>query len=211
MTALQEAELTHSQPDAETFIPASVTLQQLHEAAPAGHFTLDWLTGILPKQSFGLIMLLLAVIAVAPGICVVAGLLLLFPAFQMIAGRTAPIFPRWIAARPLPTRHLGAVIQRAIPVLRSLENIVHPRWPAAPEATKRAVGVVVILLSARLLLAPIPLSNVLPALLIAFISLAYLEEDGMMVLIGLAAGCGVLAVDFGLVWEMVHGVKRIAL
>ena len=32
----------------------------------------------------------------------------------------------------------------------------------------------------------------------------------MMVLIGLVAGCVVLAVDFGLVWEIVHGVKRIA-
>ena|SRR5258707_3951034 len=33
------------------------------------------------------------------------GLLLLIPAFQMIAGRPAPIFPRWIAGRAVPTRH----------------------------------------------------------------------------------------------------------
>ncbi len=51
------------------------------------------------KRSFGLIMLLLAVVAIAPGVSIVAGLLLMIPAFQMIAGRTAPVFPRRIAVR----------------------------------------------------------------------------------------------------------------
>jgi hypothetical protein len=68
----------------------------------------------LQKQSFGLIMLLLAIVAIAPGISIVGGLLLLIPAFQMIAGRVAPVFPRWIADRPLPKKHLGIVVQRAI-------------------------------------------------------------------------------------------------
>ena len=38
-------------------------------------------------------MLLLAVVALAPGISIVAGLLLMIPAFQMIEGRPAPVFP----------------------------------------------------------------------------------------------------------------------
>ena len=200
-----------SGPNAKTFTPASAVLEELHEEAPAGYFTLDWLTSSVHDQSFGLLILLLAIIAVAPGICVVAGLLLLIPAFEMMAGRAVPVFPRWIAARPLPTRHLGAVVQRAIPMLRSLEKIVHPRRPTPPEATKRVVGIAVMLLSARLLLTPIPLSNILPALLIAFISLAYLEEDGVMLSIGLLAALVVLAIDVGIVWEIVHGAKWIAL
>src|SRR5271165_5644332 len=55
--------------------------------SPAGYFTLGWLTGNLHKQSFGLIMLVLAVVSAAPGISLVGGLLLLIPAFQMIATR----------------------------------------------------------------------------------------------------------------------------
>ena len=39
---------------------------------------------------------------------------------------------------------------------------------------------VVIILDALIVLAPIPLTNVVPALLIALISLAYLEEDGLL-------------------------------
>ena len=97
----------------------------------------------LQKQSFGLIMLLLAIVAIAPGISIVGGLLLLIPAFQMIAGRAAPVFPRWIADRPLPTKHLGAVVQRAISVLKYLEKVVRPRCPTPPDLTKRVVGIFV--------------------------------------------------------------------
>jgi exopolysaccharide synthesis protein ExoD len=65
------------------------------------------------------------------------GLLLLIPAVQMLAGRSAPIFPRWIADRPLPTKHLGTVVVRAISVLKYLEKVVRPRFPTPPELTKR--------------------------------------------------------------------------
>jgi hypothetical protein len=74
-------------------------LQRLHDEAPADHFTLGWLMGSLRRRSFGIIMLLLALVAIAPGVSIVAGLLLMIPAFQMIAGQTAPVFPRVIAAR----------------------------------------------------------------------------------------------------------------
>jgi hypothetical protein len=205
------SELTQSQPDAGTFIPASVILQKLHDEAPPGHVTLDWLIGSLPKQSFGLIMLVLAVVAATPGISFVGGLLLLIPAFQMIAGRPAPSFPHWIAGRAIPTRHLGTVVQRAIPMLRYLEKTVHPRWPTPLEATKVIVGIAVMMLSARLILMPIPLSNILPALLIALISLAYVEEDGLVLSICLLAGFVIIAVDLAMVWEIGHGTKRIRL
>src|SRR5229473_1786149 len=90
------SELTQSRPDAGAFVPASVLLQKLHDEAPAGHVTLDWLMSSLQKQSFGLLMLVLAIVAAAPGICLIGGLLLLIPAFQMIMGRPAPTFPRGI-------------------------------------------------------------------------------------------------------------------
>ena len=58
-------------PDAKALIPASVLLQRLHDEAPPDHFTLGWLMGRLHKRSFGLIMLLLAVVAIAPGVSIV--------------------------------------------------------------------------------------------------------------------------------------------
>ena len=154
-------------------------------------------------------MFLLAVVAIAPGGSIVAGVLLLIPAIQMIAGRAAPVFPRRVATRSLPTRHLAALVQRAIPVLRVLEKVSHPRWLTPPEATKRFVGAVVAILSTSLVLIPIPFSNVVPALVIALISLAYLEEDGLLLLLAFLAAILVMAVEFTAIWETIRGAKWI--
>lgn len=196
--------MRESQPAARDFVPASVILQNLHNEAPAGgHFTLDWLMGKLQKQSFGLLMLVLSLVAAAPGIGLVGGFLLLIPAFQMIMGRAAPAFPRWISARPLPTRHLGAVVQRAIAALKYLEKTVHPRGRIPGQASKRVVGIAVALLCVRLILTPIPLSNILPAAVIALISLAYAEEDTLMLSICLGAA----SIDSAVVWHIISSTS----
>ena len=82
----------------------SEILQRLHDASPKEHFTLGWLMSMLDKRSFGLIMLMCAVVAVVPGVSIVAGLLLIIVAVQMIEGRPAPAFPDGLADRPLPAR-----------------------------------------------------------------------------------------------------------
>ena len=76
--------------DPTGLVPTSAVLQRLHDEVPAAHFTLGWLMHSLRKRSFGIIMLLLALVAIAPGLSIVAGLLLMIPAFQMIAGRGLP-------------------------------------------------------------------------------------------------------------------------
>jgi hypothetical protein len=196
--------------DARALIPASDVLQRLRDEVPANHFTLAWLTNNLHKRSFGIIMLLIALVAMAPGLSIIAGLLLMIPAVQMIAGKAAPVFPRRIATRSLPTRRLAAVVQRSIPLLRYLEKVIHPRWHMPLEATKRLVGAVVVILSTTLVLIPIPLSNVVPASVIALISLAYLEEDGVLLSIALLAAVIVMTVATMGVWEIVVGAQWIA-
>jgi hypothetical protein len=196
--------------DGRALVPVSVLLQRLHDEAPTDHFTLGWLMGSLHKRSFGIIMFLLAVVALAPGISIVAGLLLMIPAFQMIEGRPAPVFPRRIASRPLPTRHLAALVQRAVPVLRYLEKMIHPRWPTPLEATKRIVGTIVMILNITVVFTPIPLGAVVPALVIALISLAYVEEDGLLLSIALLAAVIVLMVAAAAVWQTVLGAEWIS-
>jgi hypothetical protein len=190
-------------PETRVLAPASAVLQGLLDDAPADQFTLAWLLGHLHRRSFGFIMLLLALVAMLPGISYVAGLLLLVPALEMIANRVAPFFPRRIAAHPLPTRHLDRVLSRAIPVLRYLERAIRPRWHTPLEVTKRVVGVVVLLLTVLLLLAPVPMIQVVPALVIVMISLAYLEEDGVLLSIALLIAVALLAITGLALWKMV--------
>jgi hypothetical protein len=195
--------------DARTPIPASVVLQRLHDEVPPDRFTLGWLMDSLQKRSFGIITLLLALVAVAPGISIVAGMLLMFPAFQMMVGKPTPMFPRRVAERSLPTRHLAALVQRCLPGLRYLEKVIHPRWQTPLGPTKRIVGIVIALLSATLVASPIPFSNIVPASVVALISIAYLEEDGLLLSIALLAAVIALAVATMAVWETVVGAKWI--
>jgi hypothetical protein len=191
--------------DATAALPASIVLKRLIDEAPTDYFTLGWLMDSLHQRSFGMIMLLLALIATVPGISLVGSLVLVIPAIQMIVGRPAPVFPRRLAARPFPVHRLAVLVQRAVPVLRFLEKIAHPRWRMPPQSTKRLVGIVVTILSIPLIFSPIPLSGIVPALVIALISLAYLERDGLLLLIGLLIACVVLTIAAAAAWEAIVG------
>jgi len=155
-------------------VPTSVVLARLIHNAPAGHVTLAWLMGHLHTRSFGIILLLLGVCGLLPVVSPIAGLLVFIPAFQMIRAHPAPIFPRWVAERPIAADKLADMLRRIIPALRYLERFIRPRWPTPFEATKRVIGGFVLLL-AGCLLAPLPLSNIPVSLTIVLVAFAYLE------------------------------------
>lgn len=183
-------------------MPTSVVLDDLLEGAPAERVTLGWLVGGLGDRSFGVVLLVLALLGLLPGVSAVAGALLMVPAFQMILARRGAAFPRRVAARRFEAERLARVVRRIVPVLRFLERFIRPRWATPFEATKRAVGGVVLLLAASLL-APVPLSNIPPALAIVLIAFAYLEEDGLLLAAALAAALVMLAVAAVAAWEVV--------
>jgi hypothetical protein len=183
-------------------------LKRLHDEAPGDHFTLGALVGGLENRSFGAVMLLCALLAAVPGISLIAGMLLIIMAVQMIAGRPAPAFPAAIADRALPKRHLATFLQRALPMLSYVERVVHPRWPMPPNATRRVVGVAVVLLSLAVMLFPFPLANIPPAMLIALISLAYLEEDGLLLTVGLVLGAILLIAEFAALRDVILDAER---
>ncbi|MBB3268361.1 MULTISPECIES: exopolysaccharide biosynthesis protein [Azospirillum] len=180
--------------------PTSVVLNGVLGEAPAEHVTLDWLIGRLGLRSFGVILLLLALVGVLPGVSAMAGVLLTIVAFQMILDRPGPAFPRRIASRHVETRRLAAIIGRTVPVLRYLERFIRPRWATPFTATKRVVGGVVLLLGASLLI-PVPLSNLPPALLIVLIAFAYLEEDGALLCVALVGTLLLSVIAAGAAWQ----------
>src|SRR5262245_12310389 len=129
--------------------PSSRVLEEVIRQAPSEYVTVGWLTSTLHRDSFGIVMVCLGLLA------------------------TTPIGLR-----------LGGL---AMHLLKYLEKVVHPRWPRVFEAARCAVGVMVLLLTLVLLLTPVPLSNVAPAMVISLISLAYVEEDGLLLSVGFLA------------------------
>ena len=197
-------------PDTKDHMPSSRALRDLLHQAPADYFTLGWLMSTLHQRSFGIVMLFLGLLATAPVGSTVPGLMLAAVAVQMIAGRREPVFPHFVTARRLPTRYLYSLGGRAIPVLQYLEKAVHPRWPTIFEAAKRFVGIMVLLLTAVLLLTPIPLSNIAPAIVIALISLAYIEEDGLLLCAALLAAVVLIGVASAAVWGTIVSAIHIS-
>lgn len=189
-------------PVSEAFNTVAMRLEALNEDLPAAHFSLDWMLTKLGAQSTGLIILVLALLAAAPGVSMLAGLLLLVPAAQMIAGQSRPHFPKWILTRPLPSKRLSAILRPAIPALKFIERIVRRRGPAPTRGREIVVGLAVVFLTIRLLTNPLPFSNVVPALVIAVIALAYAEEDGLLLSIALVIGMFTLWADLAVLWKV---------
>jgi hypothetical protein len=63
----------------------------------------------------------------------------------------------------------------------------------------------VLLLTLVLLLTPVPLSNVAPAMVISLISLAYVEEDGLLLSVGFLAATILIGLGSAAVWGTVIG------
>ncbi|WP_340118265.1 exopolysaccharide biosynthesis protein [Pelagibius sp. 7325] len=182
--------------------PTSVILERLLRDAPSS-VTLAWIVANLRELSFGIVMLLIALMGLVPGLSPVAGVLLAVPSVQMMVGRREPLLPRRLAARQFSKPRIERIVARVIPVVRRLEQVVRPRWAMPFEATKRAVGFVVLLLSGTLL-APVPFSNVIPALVIMLLAFAFMEEDGLLLCIALAAAVISLAITAAVVWGTIE-------
>jgi hypothetical protein len=185
--------------------PTSTLLERLLASSSPGHVTLEWLFANLRQRSFGIIMLLLGSIAVLPGICVLAGVVLIALSVQMLMGREAPVLPRFMASKPLPRDRFVALTRRVVPAVRVLERFIHPRWQTPLSATRRVVGLV-LLLMATTLFVPVPLSNVVPGVMTMFIALAYLEEDGLLLSLTLVASLVSFGVMIAAAWGATRGI-----
>ena len=178
-------------------VPTSVALMRLLDDAPADRVSLAWLIGRLGKRSFGLLVLIVAFLGLAPAVAMLAMLLLPFPAIQMVLGHERPNLPHFLARQSIPTRRLSRLAGWSIPSLRRMEVFIHPRWPTPLEATKRLVGLTILLLAVTLI-APFPF-NIIPTLVIILIAFAYLEEDGMLLCISMVAAALSFSITAGTV------------
>ena len=182
--------------------PTSVVLGDLFLRVPAEHVTLEWLLRGLGDRSFGVLLLLLALLGARPGVSVAGwAALCLFRLTRCCSPPRPGASPRGrepARSRPDGSPHSSA--QRIVPAPRLLERVVHPRWTTTFEATKRVVGAAVLPVSMGFFV-PLPLSNIAPAAVVTLIAFAYLEQDGLLLLVGLLTALAVVAGVAILAWE----------
>jgi hypothetical protein len=146
-------------------VPTSVVLEELFRDPPPDYVMIAWLIGSLHKRSFGLVMLLIALVGLVPGMSVFIGIL----------PRISSASNDFRARKPKP-RAFHCPAPHAHAENRSLGASNHPIAKAPgdhhPSAVAHSVrsnqtrGRLIILLLAGTLILPFPSSHIIPALVI---------------------------------------------
>lgn len=142
------------------------------------------------------------VLPTPPGTSTILGAPLVFLAAQLMLGR-APWLPAFVAKRSMKRADFSALVKRIVPWLVRAENLLRPRLAGlARPPMEYLIGLLALVLAVVLVL-PIPLGNMLPALAISLLALGVLERDGVWVLAGLAAAVAAASLVSGVVFAMV--------
>lgn len=202
--------MTRAHAASPDLVPTSVHVSRMLDRAEGTHVTVGWLMAKLGDRSFGLTLLVMAIIALMPGASPLVGVLIAWPAIQLILGHDEAVLPRLLARREVSVDRLARLIAVVVPRLAWVERLIRPRLPNLFETTRRMTGTAMLLLGLSLIL-PVPFTHVVPALVIMMLALAYLEEDGLALLLALFAALCSLAMTAGAVWGAVETIDWIDL
>src|SRR5690606_16002565 len=160
----------------------------------------------LRHRAFGFTMLLFSLpccFPMPPGIPTVCGIALALVALNMVAGRRYLWLPRAITSRSIERRDLKRVVERVLPHLQRLERLCRPRiGPVTSGVGKALTGAVVFALGVLLIL-PIPfVGNIPPGIAVAIIAVGVVEQDGVVVLIGLFCAAVAIALASTATWAV---------
>jgi len=198
--------LAQDQTASQDRVPTSVQLVRMLDRAEAETVvSMGWLMEQLGGRSFGLALLVMGVLGLLPGISTVAALMVVWLAVQMMLGHEAAVLPRLVARRSIGVERLARLIGIVAPWLAWLERLVQPRWPILFQTTERLTGLTMLLLGLSMLL-PVPFSQIVPAPVIMLLALAYLEEDGIALVLALIAALAALSITAATIWGTLQTV-----
>lgn len=158
------------------------------EAAIDGPITLGELVHRMERSGFGLIIIFVCLPFLQPiplaGLSTVIGAFIALQGIRLVRGRQEMTLPVWIASRRIEEKTLHLLLGAARRFFALADRVSKPRWRMLA-ANPRAAGVGITLSGALLALPfPIPLSNMICAGPAVLLSLALLEEDGLIAVLG---------------------------
>jgi hypothetical protein len=179
-------------------------------AEPERRVTVGEIVDSFGHRAFGALLFVFSapnLLPLPPGSTTILGAPLVLLAPQVAIGVPAPWLPRSIDARTVTGAELGRAFGPLLPWMEKIERVSRPRLAFLfGPLGDRTIGLVCTVLALVLIL-PIPLGNILPALTIAVMGLAMAQRDGVMAIIGyLLAGASAcaLALTYGAVVQAVR-------
>ncbi|NJL07957.1 MAG: exopolysaccharide biosynthesis protein [Methylacidiphilales bacterium] len=183
-------------------MPISQVLRAVAERAEGETLTIGDIVEALGDRAMAILLILFCLpncVPVPPGVGLVFGFPMLLVALQMLIGRHRPWLPAAVLNRRLKVKDYVRMMDLAEPRLRKVESVLKPRYTFLfSDTADRLMGAFFVLGAISVIL-PLPGSNFPPAIAAVLMSLAMLEEDGVMLMIGLAIGI------LGLTYTMLVG------
>lgn len=163
-------------------------LDAIEELCAKQNPSLQQIIDIFGKEGHYLTLLFMILPFLQPipllGLSTPFGILIAVVAYFAYFKKPAVIPLKW-GAKTLPAKTVLQIAETSEKVFEKISKIVHPRLPNLFKEPFRTISFLLIVINALLmsLPLPVPMSNSLPAWMIAINVLANLEEDGVLILI----------------------------
>jgi hypothetical protein len=96
-----------------------------------------------------------------------------------------PWLPQSWGRKKISTQTISMIVTGAERIFNKMSFLIHARWQFLFQAPFRQMSVLLLIFNAILIALPLPIpfSNTIPAWVILFQALAFLEEDGLLIII----------------------------
>ena len=153
---------------------------------PRDRISIQDMIDALGERSFGFLLLMFSLpcIVAPPGLSSLPAIPLMFFGAQMLFRYDRAWLPATLARREFAKKDIEFVVRNTVPIMRRIERWCRPRMSFfVGPVGERLLGLLVILLASIIIL-PGPGTNGPPGVAIAFLSIAMIEKDGLLVFLG---------------------------
>lgn len=170
---------------------ASDVLIRLGESFESEKVTIGELVDGLRHRAFGMLMLVLALPCCLPflyGIPQVVSVPMIFVAAQIALGRPTLWLPQSVRARTFKAETFRDMARRAKRYVGWAEALARPRLSfLASGLPERVFGLMMLIFSLSIAV-PLPMTNTMPGIAVAIMSVGFIEKDGLLVVAGSILG-----------------------
>lgn len=178
--------------------PLQSILETARAAADGTEVDLKALVEAFGDRAFGPVMILCALfmmtpLGAIPGLPAAFGLIIIVFALQLLFRREHPWMPEVLRKIKISDSKLEKTRKVVSPILRKIDNVIHPRLPWATSGPMQALTALLAIILA-LTMAPlgiVPFGVVAPAFIIGLLGLGITARDGVLIIIGFALSLGV--------------------
>ncbi|MEZ0172072.1 exopolysaccharide biosynthesis protein [Microvirga sp. TS319] len=175
---------------------ASAVLRAVIDNAEGEAISIGDIIGAFGERAFGFVLILFSLpncVPNVPGVAGIVGTPVLIFGIQMMLGHKRPWLPGFILRRTVSVAKFKRLIDITEPRLRKLESYCRPRLPFLfGPLGDRVVGLFAILVAVSVLI-PFPGTNFPPSIALVIASIAVMEEDGYLLIVGYLIGLAGLA------------------